>query len=170
MQRGLAIECRVYAEDPEQGFLPSPGRILGLRPPGGPGIRDDSGVYAGYEVPVHYDPLLSKLVAHGDDRAHAIARLARAVREYLVVGIHTTLPLFARILDDPAFLRGDYDTTFLDGRAYAPPAPAQVELAAVAAAIAAFRQRGAAPPSNGTRARPSAWWTAGLREAHGSGA
>ncbi len=102
-QRGHAIECRVYAEDPDQGFLPSPGRILGLRAPGGPGIRDDSGVFVGYDVPIHYDPLLSKLVAHGEDRAQAIARMARAVAEYQIVGLRTTLPLFARVLRNEAF-------------------------------------------------------------------
>ncbi|HET8644606.1 MAG TPA: biotin carboxylase N-terminal domain-containing protein, partial [Vicinamibacteria bacterium] len=78
-QRGHAIECRVYAEDPDQGFLPSPGRIVGLRAPSGPGIRDDTGIYEGWEVPVHYDPLLSKLIAYGADRAQALARLRRAL-------------------------------------------------------------------------------------------
>jgi acetyl-CoA carboxylase biotin carboxylase subunit len=164
-QRGHAIECRVYAEDPERGFLPSPGRILGLRAPGGPGIRDDSGVYAGFEVGVHYDPLLSKLVAHGEDRAQAVARLQRAVAEYLVVGVRTTLPLFARILRDPAFLAGDFDTSFLER--LAPPAedPAAQEVAAVAAAIAAFRETNLGPAGAATGDGPSPWWRAGLLEA-----
>jgi acetyl-CoA carboxylase biotin carboxylase subunit len=91
-QRGHAIECRVYAEDPDQGFLPSPGRITALRAPGGPGVRDDSGVYEGYEVPVHYDPLVSKLVVWAESRAAAIERMRRAVSEYRLLGIRTTLP------------------------------------------------------------------------------
>jgi acetyl-CoA carboxylase biotin carboxylase subunit len=161
-QRGHALECRVYAEDPERGFLPSPGRIEGLRTPGGPGIRDDCGVYAGYEVPVHYDPLLSKLVAHGDDRAQAIARMARAVAEYRIVGVRTTLPLFARVLRDSGYLAGDFDTSFLERLPPQAEDPAQVELAAVAAAVKAFRDRGA-HPENGRAQEPSPWWHAGLR-------
>jgi acetyl-CoA carboxylase, biotin carboxylase subunit len=162
-QRGHAIECRVYAEDPDQGFLPSPGRILGLRAPGGPGIRDDSGVFAGYDVPIHYDPLLSKLVAHGQDRAQAIARMARAVAEYQIVGIRTTLPLFARVLRNPAFRAGDFDTSFL---ATLPPEPgsrAHLEAAAIAAAVRAFRDRQTQVPA-ATLAASSAWWQAGVRE------
>ncbi|HEV7503003.1 MAG TPA: acetyl-CoA carboxylase biotin carboxylase subunit, partial [Vicinamibacteria bacterium] len=113
-QRGHAIECRVYAEDASQGFLPSPGRILALRTPGGPGVRDDSGVYEGYDVPIHYDPLISKLVAWGPTRDEAVQRLRRAVAEYTVLGITTTLPFFARVLRDPEFLAGDLDTGFVE--------------------------------------------------------
>ena len=111
---GAAIECRLYAEDPAQGFAPSPGLIEGLRVPGGPGVRDDSALYEGYEVPIYYDPMISKLVAWGPDRDTALARMRRALREYKVVGIATTIPLFQRILEDPAFLRGDFDTGYLD--------------------------------------------------------
>jgi acetyl-CoA carboxylase biotin carboxylase subunit len=169
VQQGHAIECRVYAEDPDAGFLPSPGRIVGLRTPSGPGIRDDSGVYQGWDVPVHYDPLLSKLVAHGADRPQAIARLRRALAEYKVLGVRTTLPFFTRLLDDPGFLSGRYDTGIV-GRVMARPQPsdpAAEELAALAAALHSFR-RGA------SRARPGApagspWRAAGLREATGSG-
>jgi len=167
-QRGHAIECRVYAEDPEQGFLPSPGRILALRPPGGPGVRDDSGVYEGYEVPIHYDPLISKLVAYGYSRRDAILRMRRAVSEYKVLGIKTTLPFFQRVLHHPAFVAGDFDTSFVDGvfaeadRKRERP----VAVAVAAAALAAFHDRQQARlggESNG--ARHSAWWEAGLREA-----
>jgi acetyl-CoA carboxylase biotin carboxylase subunit len=163
VQRGHAIECRVYAEDPDHGFLPSPGRILGLRAPGGPGIRDDSGVFAGYEVPIHYDPLLSKLIAHGKDRAQAIARMARAVAEYQVVGIRTTLPLFARVLQSPAFRSGDFDTSFLATLPREPGSRAHAEAAAIAAAIRAFRDRQTEAPTT-TQADASAWWQAGVRE------
>jgi acetyl-CoA carboxylase biotin carboxylase subunit len=170
-QRGHAIECRVYAEDPEAGFLPSPGRITALRAPSGPGIRDDSGVYEGWEVPVHYDSLLSKLVAFGEDRTQAMARLRRALREYKVLGIRTSLPFFERVLDHPDFLSGRYDTGLV-ARVLAQPSaaePAQVEMAAVAAAVCAYEQRRArpAPPPAGTG---SPWRRAGLREAMGGDA
>jgi acetyl-CoA carboxylase, biotin carboxylase subunit len=167
-QRGHAIECRVYAEDPERGFLPSPGKITALQLPGGPGIRDDSGVYQGYDVPVYYDPLLSKLVAHGADRQEAIQRMQRAVGEYKVLGIRTTLPFFARLLREPAFLTGDFDTTFVDGLLeLARPQPAvSLELAAAAAALRGARDRQAALRSAGgsSETAPS-WWRAGLRDA-----
>ena len=111
--RGSAIECRVYAEDPDRQFLPSPGRITRLRTPSGPGIRDDSGVYEGWEVPIHYDPMISKLAAQGADRGEAIARLRRAVDEYVVGGIHTTLPFFRLVLADPEFISGEIDTGYI---------------------------------------------------------
>jgi acetyl-CoA carboxylase biotin carboxylase subunit len=164
-QRGHAIECRVYAEDAERGFLPSPGRILALRAPSGPGIRDDTGVYEGGEVPIHYDPLISKLVAWGADRAEAIARLRRAVEEYTVVGIRTTLPFFARVLRHRDFVAGEFDTGFV-ARLLAEPAeePAEEvqEAAVVAAAVHALRERRAArvpaPAGGGVSAwRASAW-------------
>ncbi len=91
---GHAIECRIYAEDPDNGFLPSPGRILALRAPSGPGVRDDSGATAGLDVPIFYDPMISKLIAWAEDRPHAIARMRRALAEYLVVGIKTTAAVF----------------------------------------------------------------------------
>jgi acetyl-CoA carboxylase biotin carboxylase subunit len=162
-QRGHALECRVYAEDPDAGYLPSPGPIEALQVPGGPGVRDDSGVYAGYEVPVHYDPLLSKLVVHAPTRPEAIARMRRAIAEYRVVGIRTNLPLFARVLGDPAFVKGDYDTSFLARLAPTQAAdPARLEAAAVATALQGLRPPAAAPvgPAGG-----SVWWQAGLREA-----
>jgi acetyl-CoA carboxylase biotin carboxylase subunit len=112
-RRGAAVECRVYAEDPER-FLPSPGTITHLRVPGGPYVRDDSGVYQGWTVPVHYDPLLSKLVTWGDDRAQALARMRRALDEYAVRGIRTNLPFHRRVLRHEAFLAGDYDTGFIE--------------------------------------------------------
>ena len=111
---GHAIECRIYAEDADAGFMPSPGRILALTTPGGPGIRDDGAVEAGGEVPIFYDPLVSKLVARGVDRAHAIARMQRALAEYAVIGIRTTVPFFAWLLRQPDFLSGAVHTTFLD--------------------------------------------------------
>jgi acetyl-CoA carboxylase biotin carboxylase subunit len=169
VQRGHAIECRVYAEDPDRGFLPSPGTIETLRVPGGPGVRDDSGVYEGWEVPIHYDPLLSKLVVWAPSRGEAIERMRRAVAEYRVVGIRTTLPLFARVLASPAFVAGDFDTSFLDTglgpKAEAPPG--RIEVAVAAAAIRAFEERRAARIDPGGGGVP-AWRAAGLRDAHGN--
>jgi acetyl-CoA carboxylase biotin carboxylase subunit len=103
---GHAIECRIYAEDPDNNFLPSPGRILQLRAPSGPGIRDDSGATAGLEVPIFYDPMISKLIAWAEDRPSAVARMRRALQEYTVTGIKTTVPFFNWLLDRPEFLRG----------------------------------------------------------------
>ena len=113
---GHAIECRLYAEDPENNFFPSPGTILSRRTPSGPGIRLDDGVYEGFTVPTEYDPLLGKLIAWGRDRAEAIARLERALGEYAVTGIKTNAALFRSILRDPEFIRGEISTRWLDER------------------------------------------------------
>jgi acetyl-CoA carboxylase biotin carboxylase subunit len=113
---GHAIECRLYAEDPDNNFFPSPGTILSRRIPSGPGIRLDDGVYEGFTVPTEYDPLLGKLIAWGRDRAEAIARLERALAEYSVTGIKTNAALFRDILRDPEFIRGDIFTRWLDER------------------------------------------------------
>jgi acetyl-CoA carboxylase, biotin carboxylase subunit len=112
--RGHAIECRIYAEDPENNFFPSPGKISQLMRPSGPGIREDCGVYEGWMVPLDYDPMLSKLIAFGSDRRAAIARMRRALDEYFVGGIKTNLPLFRRILGHQDFLAARLDTGFLD--------------------------------------------------------
>ena len=110
---GHAIECRVYAEDPENNFLPSPGRITHLRVPQGPGVRDDGGVYAGAEVSIYYDPMISKLAVWGRTRAEAVDRLRRALDEYAVGGISTTLPFFREIVRDAEFVEGRLDTGFI---------------------------------------------------------
>ena len=112
--RGHAIECRIYAEDPDAGFLPSPGRLLGLRVPDGPGVRDDSGVDAGDDISTHYDPLVSKLIVWGETREQATARMARALREYEVLGVRTSLPFFRWMLQQPSFARGEFHTGSLD--------------------------------------------------------
>jgi acetyl-CoA carboxylase, biotin carboxylase subunit len=134
--RGHAIECRIYAEDPDNNFFPSPGRISLLLPPSGPGIRLDSGVYEGWDVPIEYDPLLAKLGGYGSDRKQAISRLVRALNEYFVGGIKTNVALFKRILHDPVFAAGDINTGYLDRLLESPPAPADREDAAVAAIAA----------------------------------
>jgi acetyl-CoA carboxylase biotin carboxylase subunit len=111
--RGHAIECRVTAEDPVS-FVPSPGRLTAYLPPGGPGVRVDGHGMAGYVVPPHYDSLIAKLIVHGADRAEALARMRRALGEFLIEGVRTTIPLHARLLADPRFVAGDYSTTFLE--------------------------------------------------------
>jgi len=139
--RGAAIECRIYAEDPFQNFVPSPGRIMGLREPGGAGVRIESGVYEGYEVPVFYDPLIAKLITWGQDRLEAAQRMRRALMEYTIHGIKTTIPFHQRVMVDPEFLRGEIDTTFIDRRFAGRPHAwddSQRDVALVAAALHAF--------------------------------
>jgi acetyl-CoA carboxylase biotin carboxylase subunit len=111
---GHAIECRVYAEDPSRNFAPSPGLIRYLNLPQGPGVRNDNGVYEGYTVPVFYDPMLSKLICHANTRAEAIARTRRALGEYRVDGIDTTIPFFTAMMDHPDFQSANFDTGFID--------------------------------------------------------
>lgn len=114
VQRGHAIECRIYAEDPEADFFPSPGRVLLYREPGGPGIRNDSGIYEGFEVPVEYDPILSKLIVTAGTRDAACMRMVRALESYVILGIRTTIPLLIEILRSPDFLAGRTCTDFID--------------------------------------------------------
>ena len=111
---GHAIECRVYAEDPARNFAPSPGLIRYISLPQGPGVRNDQGVYAGYTVPVFYDPMLSKLIVHGPTREEAIARMRRALDEYRVEGISTTIPFFTFIMNNPDFIDANFDTGYID--------------------------------------------------------
>ena len=165
--RGWAIECRIYAEDPANNFFPSPGLITYLRPPSGPGVRVDSGSYAGWRVPLEYDPLLAKLVVYGDSRASAVARLERALVEYEVSGIRTNIPFFRSLAKHPDFLAGRLDTGFID-RFLADGFPPheqsnpEAELVAMLAATLESR-RESAGPANSAKAS-SAWKTRG-REA-----
>jgi acetyl-CoA carboxylase biotin carboxylase subunit len=112
--RGAAIECRINAEDADNDFRPSPGRIDYLFVPGGLGVRFDSHVHAGYVVPPHYDSMIGKLIVNGATRDEAIARMQRALRELRVEGVTTTVPFHQRILRDPVFLRGDMDTKYIE--------------------------------------------------------
>ena len=112
--RGHAIECRIYAEDPDSGFMPSPGPIRAVRAAGGPGVRDDGGVSDGFEVPVYYDSLIAKLTTWARTRDETIARMVRALREYQVIGVKTTIPFFLWLMRQPEYIAGRYDTTFLD--------------------------------------------------------
>jgi acetyl-CoA carboxylase, biotin carboxylase subunit len=156
---GHAIECRVYAEDPDADFLPSPGRITHLRPPAGPGVRDDSGVTAGSEIPVFYDSLVSKVTSWGGDRAVALARMARALAEYEIRGIKTTVPFFRRLFEDPDFRAGRFDTTFVERllarRAAELPVPLSAEartISMMAVALQALR------PEEPVTALPADGW------------
>jgi acetyl-CoA carboxylase biotin carboxylase subunit len=158
---GHAIEARIYAEDPDMDFAPSPGTVIVYRPADGIGIRVDSGVYQGAQVTVHYDPMVAKLIAWGTDRREAIERLDRALSEYVVKGIKTSIPFHRRVLRHPVFLSGNYDTGFIDEHmdgGKGGPAPAgevQAEARRVAlmlGAIAAYKRdkaRSAASPRSG---------------------
>jgi acetyl-CoA carboxylase, biotin carboxylase subunit len=112
--RGHAIECRINAEDPERNFAPSPGTITTFHPPGGPGVRLDTHVYAGYRVPPFYDSLLAKLIVHGSTRKEALARMRHALATFVVEGVHTTIPFLGEVIEHPAFAAGEVDTKFLE--------------------------------------------------------
>jgi acetyl-CoA carboxylase biotin carboxylase subunit len=173
---GHAIECRIYAEDPDQGFIPSPGQISSLRLPSGPGIRNDAGVTAGSTVPVYYDSLISKLVAWGDGRTCALNRLSRALQEFQVLGIRTTIPFFQWLIREPSFVEGHFDTTTVDQVLIHREGPfvelssESEEVAAIAAALQALvrtsatRAGKAAASAEAARAC-SGWRMAGRREA-----
>ena len=111
--RGTAIECRISAEDPENRFLPATGTVQALQEPAGPGVRVDSSLYQGLQVPLFYDPLLSKLIVWGNDRPQAIARMRRALTEYQVLGVRTTLPFARWLMENPRFIEGDMSTDFV---------------------------------------------------------
>ncbi len=112
--RGHAIECRINAEDPYRNFQPCPGLILAYHPPGGPGVRVDTHVYAGYTVPPYYDSLLAKVIVHGNDRAEALTRMGQALDSFILEGVTTTIPFLARVIRHPDFVAGDIDTRFLE--------------------------------------------------------
>jgi acetyl-CoA carboxylase biotin carboxylase subunit len=173
--RGHAVEVRVYAEDPLRGFAPSPGRITVLRRPAGPGVRVDSGVLQGTVVPLEYDPMLAKLVVWAEDRPAAIQRLRRALQEYHVGGIATTLTLFRALVEMEEFLSADFHTGFLDqvlasrrlDELHGQQDPQAEEAAVVAAAcLATLRanQRSGDPWHHGA---DQGWWDEGLRQLHG---
>jgi len=161
-----AIECRIYAEDPDAGFMPSPGLVRALSVPGGPGIRDDRGVAAGFEIPMAYDSMIAKLIVGGATRAEAVVRLRRALSEYRVVGVKTTVPFFQWLVDQPEFLEGRFNTTYLDGvladrkgRPFVEPTERDEHDAVVAAAVAAWlrsHRAVAAAPAGGSLWRRAA--------------
>jgi len=165
--RGAAIECRIYAEDPTANFRPSPGRISVLQPPGGPWVRDERGVFAGSEVSPFYDPMISKLVVWGETRRQAIARMQRALGEYVIGGIKTTIPFHQWLMADADFLAGHLDTGFIERR-YRPQAAHADDLtqdmALIAAALdhwQASRQAAATPVAASGRDEVNPWKLAG---------
>jgi acetyl-CoA carboxylase biotin carboxylase subunit len=164
--RGAAIECRIYAEDPYNSFVPSPGKITRLTRPLGPGVRLDGCVYEGWTVPIDYDPLLAKLAVWNGTRETAIARMLRALREYDVGGIHTNIAFFRQILDDEEFRAGRLHTHFLDEfmerrKPFAPPP----ELESIAAMVAAFHSKRNAPRAETAPPQRSRWLEIGRHEA-----
>jgi acetyl-CoA carboxylase biotin carboxylase subunit len=167
--RGAAIECRIYAEDPANRFLPSPGRLEAYVPPSGPGVREDSGVYEGYTVPMDFDPLIAKLVTWGRTRTETLDRMNRALAEYRISGVKTTVPFHRALLAHPDFRSGEFDTHFIDRH------PLDLEIdeenglsqAALAAALIAAREdriRLARLSQTRGPARMSPWKSAALYE------
>ena len=167
-QRGWALEFRLYAEDPSRNFAPSIGRIEALTPPTGPGVRLDTGVYEGFDVPIHYDPMLAKLIVWGEDRAQAIARSKRALREFTLHGPVHNLPFHLWVLDQPAFVDGSYTTAFVgecfDAADWLPELDGETTEAIIAASalFEAMRRTGAAG-SDGAVAAPASNWRLNAR-------
>jgi acetyl-CoA carboxylase biotin carboxylase subunit len=164
--RGAAIECRIYAEDPDNNFFPCPGRITRLERPSGPGVRVDGYVYEGWTVPLEYDPLLAKLVAWGGARDEAVARMRRALGEYIVGGIQTNIPFFRRLMERSEFLRGEFDTELIDRMLSEPGRQPQPSALQTAAALAVALEETRAS-RNGAHAGEAAsqWKGAARREA-----
>jgi acetyl/propionyl-CoA carboxylase alpha subunit len=155
-RRGYAVECRINAEDPAAGFLPSTGRLVGYRPPAGPGVRIDSGVEEDSEVSVYYDPMIAKLIARGSDRQEGLDRMARALREFLILGVQTSIPLHRWLLSHRDVRAGETDTGWLErhlGEFEAPEGDG--ESAAVTAALLFDAARAAAIPVADGAAAPA---------------
>jgi len=166
-----AIECRIYAEDPDQGFMPSPGLVRAISVPGGPGVRDDRGVASGFEIPLFYDSMIAKLIVWGETRTDAIARLGRVLDEYRVIGVRTTLPFFRWLVTQPEFVDGRFDTTYLDGllaarkgQPFIEATDADADDAAVIAAVAAWLRAHQASAGAPAVAPPGAWQRAARTE------
>jgi acetyl-CoA carboxylase biotin carboxylase subunit len=167
--KGWAIECRIAAEDPYNNYMPSVGCVQEVYEPSGPGVRVESGVYAGFEVSLYYDPLIAKLVVWGETRGEAILRMRRALREYRILGIKTNIPMHLRVMDSPRFIAGQIDTRFIETGLNVPVEQEQLErqrkVAAVAAALLAHEQRRAALGRALLRSKEehAAWRIAGRR-------
>jgi acetyl-CoA carboxylase biotin carboxylase subunit len=176
--RGHAFEARIYAEDPDKNFVPSPGEITVYRPPDGIGVRVDGGVYQGATVTVNYDPMVAKLVVWGATREESVHRLRRALQEFVVKGIKTSIPFHLKVLRHPKFVEGDYDTGFIDdhmagGKGTLEPPGDERQTALVLAAIAAFRrdkaraERVSGPGGDQAGANTNAWKAFGRRRQMG---
>lgn len=169
LPRGWAVECRIQAEDPAQGFRPSPGRIHLFRPPGGPNIRLDAGVGEGDEVSLHYDSLLAKLIAWGPTRDLAIRTMATALSEFRITGVRTTLPFHRRVMKDPDFLRGAIDTRYVERLLSRPEPPPDAAMEAVALIATVHLSRSATPSLRPGASPVDAWTLAGRKGAVGRG-
>jgi acetyl-CoA carboxylase biotin carboxylase subunit len=171
MPHGHAIECRIYAEDPDTGFMPSPGLIRGLLPASGPGIRDDGGVGVGYTVPVFYDSMIAKLVAWGAGRDEAVARMRRALAEYQVLGIKTTIPFFLWLMRQADYVAGAYDTTYLDRllasrhESFSELTADEEDVAAIAASLDAYLRASVAAAGRNGGPVSGGWKQVGRAEA-----
>jgi acetyl-CoA carboxylase biotin carboxylase subunit len=168
---GHAIECRVYAEDPENNFLPSPGKITRLRLPQGSGVRDDGGIYEGSEISIYYDPMISKLAVYGRNRIEAIERMRRALVEYEVGGIKTTLPFFREIVEDKEFIAGNLDTGFItrwqERREKQVASESEKDLAIIVSAMAyGKKQKITTNDASDKKMKESLWATAGRSALH----
>lgn len=163
---GAAIECRISAEDPENNFVPSTGKIIELIEPGGIGVRVDSGIYEGFVIPIYYDPLIAKLLAWAPTRPTAIKRMTRALSEYTIRGVETSIPFHLLVMGHPKFLEGDYDTTFIDkvlGKIKYEKS--NYEVAAISAVLAKlFKKERARIPTPQEGRRVSPWKLAGRQE------
>ncbi|MBC7186178.1 MAG: acetyl-CoA carboxylase biotin carboxylase subunit [Calditrichaeota bacterium] len=169
--RGAAIECRIYAEDPENDFLPSTGTVSSYREPGGPGVRVDSGIGQGDQISIHYDPLIAKLIVWGQTRAEAIARMRRALSEYTIMGVKTTIPFHLALMANPRFVEGRLSTHFIQeefAQQTMEAAPTDRQLLAAMASLACIldsQRQQSARPSDNTSPRMGAWKLAGRRRA-----
>jgi acetyl-CoA carboxylase biotin carboxylase subunit len=172
--KGHALDCRINAEDPYSDFMPCPGTIAKYLAPGGPGVRVDSALYAGYDIPIFYDPLVAKLAVWGKDRDEAIRRMKNALDEYVIEGIETTIPFHKKILDDECFRRGEIHTDFIRERIGRLTVEAESEgedVAALSAVLAAYlsnRREGLAVIAQRRTEAPSRWKMAGRRALMGS--
>jgi len=164
--KGASIECRIYAEDPRNDFLPSLGKIRRLKNPEGPWVRVENYVYRGYDVPVYYDPLIAKVITWGEDRHAAISRMSRALSEYIIEGIETTIPFHMWVMRDEKFISGDFDTSYIDehyrGAATRAHRKVPVEIAIIAASINALESGGRVMEK--TAQRRSRWKDTARRE------
>lgn len=154
--RGHAIEARIYAEDPDNDFLPDTGTLLHYQPPLGPGIRVDDGYYQGLEVPIYYDPMIAKLIVYGATREEAINRMIRATEEYHISGLKTTVGFCKFVMENPSFQSGNYDTHFISNHFKPDPPESSDDLRTIAAVLAAKITTDTGQPISASSARQSA--------------
>ncbi len=164
---GHAIECRIYAEDPERNFMPSPGTVIRLRLPNGAGVRNDNGIYEGDLIPIFYDPIISKLIVWGSNREEAIKRMQRALSEYFIRGIKTTIPFHRKALEDKSFISGNISTEFAANimKTEKKQDKNMENIAVIAAAILKDKIGTEHYSDKGIKSPVSNWWQTGIRMA-----